>query len=462
MTPPGEERRAGGATTLRRVSAFTAACVLISNMIGTGIFGTTGFMAADLGSPWWILGLWAAGGLYALLGASAYGELGAAIPESGGEYVYLREAYGPLAGFLSGWTSLTIGFSAAIASAAHLFAGHIRELVLSLGAPGGTAAVPGGLPAVLGQIPVALAMVWALTLVHLIGVGAGGIVQRALTIVKVGALLLLASLGLASANGDWTHLTAPDLAVPFGAETLLVAFMFVTFSYSGWNAASYIAGEIRNPERDLPRAMLWGTSAVGALYVLLNVVYLYALPVSALAAPPIDLVGHKAAHALFGPGSGRWFTALLAVSLLGAASAMIWAGPRIYHAMAVDRVLPSWFAGEAARGGVPRRSIVLQSLWVSVLVVTGTFETLVLYATFVLVLFGALAVSAVFALRARRPEMERPYRTWGYPTVPALYLVLSAAILWAGLRIRTTESLLGLATVAAGIPFFHWWRRRGP
>lgn len=454
--PHGAER-AATPSTVGRVSTFTAACVLVSNMIGTGIFGTTGFMAADLGSPWWILGLWAAGGVYALLGASAYGELGAAMPRSGGEYIYIREAYGPLPGFLSGWTSLTIGFSAAIASAAHLFAGHFRELTVPLLAPAGD----GVAAAVLGQIPVALAMVWALTLVHLIGVGAGGFVQRVLTVVKVGALLLLASAGLASAGGDWSHLAAPDVEVSFGVGTLLVSFMFVTFSYSGWNGASYIAGEIRNPERNLPRAMLWGTVAVAALYVLLNVVYLYALPLSGLAAPPIDLVGHKAAHALFGSGSGRWFTALLAISILGAGSAMIWAGPRVYHAMALDRVFPRWFAARSERSGVPARSIVLQSVWVSVLVVTGTFETLVLYATFVLVLFGALAVAAVFALRIRRPEMKRPYRTWGYPVAPALYLLLSGAILWAALRIRPTESLLGLATVALGIPFFYWWRRRG-
>jgi len=419
-------------------------------MIGTGIFGTTGFMAADLGSPWWILGLWALGGVYALFGAFSYAELGAAIPRSGGEYVYLREAYGPIWGFLSGWTSLAIGFSAAIASAAHLFAGHARELLTPVLGEGSI---------FLSQIPLALAMLWALTAVHIIGLGAGGLLQRILTVLKVGAILALLGAGFASSNGDWAHLTAPDASPSFGIGTLLVSFMFVTFSFSGWNAASYIADEIDEPQRNLPRAMLLGTTTVAALYVALNVVYLYALPLSGLASDPIDLVGQKSAVTLLGSGAGQWFTALLTISIMGAASAMIWAGPRVYHAMATDGVLPAFFA-DKSKAGVPARSIVLQSLWTSVLVISGTFETLVLYASFVLIIFAALAVLSVFVLRAKRPELERPYRTWGYPVVPALYLALSAAICWAALTLQPTESFLGLLTVAAGVPVYLWMRRR--
>jgi len=446
---PGE----GRGRAVARVTGFTAACLLVSNMIGTGIFGTTGFMAADLGSPLWILLLWAAGGAYALLGAFSYGELGAAMPRSGGEYVYLREAYGALPGFLSGWTSFTIGFSAAIASAAHLFANHFRELVLPL-VPEGAAGSP-----LLHNAVLALGLVWALTGVHLLGLGASGFVQRLLTVVKVGALVFLVGAGLLFGSGSWSHLTNPDLARSFGLETLLVTFMFVTFSYSGWNASSYIAGELRDPSRNLPRAMIWGTVTVGALYLALNLVYLYALPVSALAADPVALVGHKSAAALFGPASGRWFTTLLTVSILGAASAMIWAGPRIYQAMARDGVFPRWFASASARN-VPARSMVLQSAWISLLVLTGTFEALVLYATFVLILFAGLAVSAVLVLRRTRPDLPRPYKAWGYPVAPVIYLLVSLLILWSALRLRPTESLLGLATVAAGIPFYFLWRRK--
>jgi APA family basic amino acid/polyamine antiporter len=206
--------------------------------------------------------------------------------------------------------------------------------------------------------------------------------------------------------------------------------------------------------------MIWGTLSVAILYVALNAVYLYAVPISVLASDPIDLVGHKAAIALFGPVSGRWFTVILAVSILGAASAMIWAGPRVYYAMARDRLFPRAFGDTDSRTGVPRNSIVLQSVWITILVVSGTFETLVLYATFVLVFFSALAVSAVIALRIRRPDLARPYRAWAYPWGQLVYVAVSAAILWAALDLRPTESLWGIATVAGGIPLYLWLKLR--
>lgn len=437
-----------------RVTAFTAACLLVSNMVGTGIFGTTGFMAADLGSPGIILALWLIGGVFALFGAFSYGELAAAFPRSGGEYIYIREAYGPLWGFLSGWTSLTIGFSAAIASSAHLFGDHVRALVPALNATGGGEATVVGIPFV------ELGMVWMLTLIHVAGVGAGGFAQRLLTVVKIGALIALVLLGVSFGAGDWQNLATTDVEVSFGLGTALVSFMFVTFSFTGWNAVTYIAGEVRTPQRTVPRSMVWGVLAVTALYVALNALYLYALPMSALASEPVDLVGHKTAWALFGPDAGRWFTLIVAVSIVGAASAMIWAGPRVYHAMAVDGLFPRAIGHTGSRTGVPRNAIVLQGVWITVLVLSGTFETLVLYATFVLIFFSALAVSSVFVLRLRRPDLPRPYRVWAYPWVPVAYVLLSFAILWAALQIRPAESLWGVATVAAGIPVYLWMKRR--
>lgn len=438
-----------------RVTAFTAACVLVSNMVGTGIFGTTGFMAADLGSPRIILALWVLGGVFALFGAFSYGELAAALPRSGGEYVYIREAYGPLWGFLSGWTSLTIGFSAAIASSAHLFADHLGELIPALMVVGGGEGPVSGIPFV------ELSMVWILTLIHTAGVGVGGLAQRMLTVLKIGGLVALVVLGISFGEGNWQNLSTTDVEVSFGLGTVLVAFMFVTFSYTGWNAVTYIAGEVRTPQRNVPRSMVWGVLLVTALYVALNAVYLYALPMSGLASEPVDLVGHKTAWALFGSDAGRWFTVLVAVSIVGAASAMIWAGPRVYHAMALDGVFPKAIARTAPSAGVPRNAIVLQGIWITVLVLSGTFETLVLYATFVLIFFSALAVSSVFVLRLRRPHLPRPYRVWAYPWVPAAYVALSFAILWAALQIRPTESLWGVATVAAGVPVYMWMSRRG-
>lgn len=439
----------------RRVTAFTAACVLVSNMIGTGIFGTTGFMAADLGRPWLILSLWAAGALFSLLGAFCYAELGASWPRAGGEYVYIREAYGRLPGFLSGWMSLSIGFSAAIATNAHLFADYLRQLFPVL-LPTSEA----GWQARLEQTyALELAMVWGLTAVHAAGVGPGGALQRALTIFKVAAMLLLIAAGLALGNGDWSHLGQSDPSVGVHLNTALVSFMFVTFSYSGWNAASYLAEEMVEPARNLPRAMIWGTLAVGALYLAMNVTYLYALPVAQLAADPIEPVGHKTATVLLGGETGRWFSALLGVSILGAASAMIWAGPRVYFAMARDGVFPAYFARTGAQSHAPVGSIVLQSAWVSVLVVTGSFEALVRYATFALIAFAGLAVAAVIVMRRRAPDHPRPYRVPGYPWTPVVFLIVSAAILVAALQLSPRESLLGVVTILAGIPLYFLWRR---
>ena len=233
----------------------------------------------------------------------------------------------------------------------------------------------------------------------------------------------------------------------------------MTFSYSGWNAIGYVAGELDRPARTLPRASLWGTAAVGGLYLALNALYLWALPIEELAADPVPPVAHKTAQALFGSQAGGWVSALLAVSIAGAASAMIWAGPRVYQAMAQDGVLPGTLARTSA-AGAPVRATLLQSAWVSVLVLSGTFESLVLYAGAVLIVFSALAVAAVPVLRRRRPDLERPYRARPWPLAPALYLAVSAALLWAAVQVRLEEAFWGLVTVAAGVPAYLLTRRR--
>jgi len=309
-------------------------------------------------------------------------------------------------------------------------------------------------------VAIGLAMVWGLTLVHVLGVGAGGFLQRVLTVIKVGCIVLLVVAGVAMGKGDWSRLATETPAVEFGVTTVLVSFLFVTFSYSGWNAASYIAGEMKDPGRSVPRAMIWGTVCVGVLYVALNAVYFYALPATGLATDPVEPVAQKSAVAMFGPAAARWVTGLLCVSILGAASAMIWAGPRVYYAMAQDRVFPRVFAATTVSSRSPARSIVLQSVWVSILVVTARFEQLLVYAGFVLMVFTSLAVVAVFVLRITRPELTRPYRVFPYPLVPVAYLAISIVVMWAALWLRPTESLWGVATVLAGVPLYFYWRWR--
>ncbi len=430
---------------MRKVGGFTAACLLVSNVIGSGIFTTTGFMARELGDPVLILFLWTLGALLALTGALSYSELGAALPEVGGEYVYIRRAYGPFVGFLSGWTSFTMGFGAAIAAAAVSFASYFLQ-VFPLGGKAGMVT-----PAL------ALLLVWALTGIHLLGVGPGGVLQQLLTVLKVGAILLLVLGALVFGGGSWEHFTAsaPGAAPRLG--TVLVSLIFVTYTYSGWNAAGYIAGEMVNPGRTIPRSMIWGTLFVGLVYMALNAVYFYALPVAALAKPPVLPVAEKVSVALFGPVAARLVALMLCFSIAGAASAMVWAGPRVYYAMARGGVFPALFS--ETRDGTPRRSILLQSVWVTLLVLSGTFEQLVVYSGVVLSTFSALAVGAVLVLRWQDPGLERPYRVPLYPWVPLFYIGVSAMIVVYAVIERPTESLLALATVLAGTPLYFLLRQ---
>ncbi len=445
---------AQSSSLVRRVTAYTAGCVIVSNMIGTGVFGTTGFMAKDLGNPTLILSLWLFGGIFSMLGAMCYSELGAAMPRAGGEYIYIREAYGSLLGFLSGWTSFVVGFSAAIALNAHLFAIHLCQLF----AP--ESALEDNASRHAWQVVIALGMVWGLTAIHVAGVALGGRVQQVLTVIKVGSIVLLVGGGLTLGNGNWNQFDSATSSTPFTIATVFTSFLFVTFSYSGWNAAGYIAGEIVEPKRSIPRASIWGCALVCLLYVSLNAIYFYALPVDLLSQEPIEPVAQKAAVAMFGPQAARWITTLLTISILGATSAMIWAGPRVYYAMARDGVFPRAFAKTRSKGGAPAFSIVLQSGWVSVLVIVGGFEQLALYASFVLILFTALAVSSVFILRRKNPEHSRPFSVRPYPLVPLIFLAVSLAIMWSALSIGLNAALLGIVTVLVGAPFFYYWKSR--
>ncbi len=425
-------------------------------MIGTGIYGTTGFMARDLGQPWLIMLVWTVGGVFAFLGALCYAELGTSMPRAGGEYVYIREAFGPLLGFLSGWTSLTIGFSAAIAANAHLFSLHIHGLYPVLA---DRADASDGIERLLyRRETIALVMVWALTVVHIAGVGVGGFAQRALTVLKVGALGLFVGTAVAFGSGSGTFSSGGSHAMP-GLSIVLVAFLFVSFSYSGYNAAGYIAGEMIEPRRSIPRATLGASLCVTALYLALNAVYLYALPIDQLAAAPIEPVAQKAGMVLFGPAVGRWITVLLSVSILGAVSAMIWAGPRVYHAMACDGVFPRFFSRTTKNTRSPAAAILLQSVWISVLILAGGFEELVLFAGFVLIVFTALSAGAVLILR-RRGSQKSAYRVRPYPLVPIAFLILSCVVMWGAISVRPAESLWGLVTVAVGVPFYFVLRKR--
>jgi APA family basic amino acid/polyamine antiporter len=434
-------------TLPRRIGWFTAGCVVIGNVVGTGIFTTTGFMARDLGHPGLILSIWLMGGLTALAGALAYSELGAAFPVAGGEYVYLRHAYGPFIGFLSGWTSFTIGFSAAIAAGAMSFAAYFNQL-FSLDDEQG-----------LPSMAVALAVLWAITACHLLGVEAGGFLQRALTLLNMGAVLALITAGLMIGEGDWAHLSLSDAQPAPSVGLCIVSLIFALYAYSGWNAAVYLAGEVTEPARTIPRALISGTLFVTLLYLLLNAFYFYALPVTELAKPPLLPVASKAVGALLGLDTAWFVTLILCLSIAGGTSAMVWAGPRVYYAMARDGLIPSYFYKASGAQGTPINAILLQSLWASVLILSGSFERLLIYSGTVITIFSALAVGAVLILRRTEPDLPRPYRTPLYPFVPVFFIVMSMVIVWNAVSERPLEAGLGLATVLAGTPLYLVWRR---
>lgn len=431
----------------RRIGWFTASCVLVSNIIGGGIFTTTGIMARDLGDPLLILLLWFLGALFAIGGAMIYGELGSRLPHAGGDYVYLRNAYGPLVAFLSGWTSFTIGFGAAVAASAISFSSYALRVVPLQDEQGWIAK---GL---------SLALLWSATVIHCRGIGAGGRLQLVLTTTKVVAIggLILGGLSATIGQGR-SPFTESDAQEPtLGAAA--IALVIVTYCYLGWNVAGYIAADIENPERTLPRIMIGGTAFVAVIYLLLNAVYLSALSIPELAREPIVPVAEKAAGVLWGPQSARLVAAILCLSIAGAVSAMTWAGPRVYWAMARDGMVHPWLAHLRPRNAVPARAIVFQSLWASLLIVSGTFEQLLVYSGLVLSLFMALTLSTIFRLRRANSAPSPQYYTPLYPLLPIILVSGAAALVISSVLERPMESLYGAATVLSGIPLYYYWKR---
>ncbi|HEU4503331.1 MAG TPA: amino acid permease [Nitrospira sp.] len=433
---------------IHTIGWFTASCLLISNIIGGGIFTTTGLMARELGDPMLILSLWSLGGFFAIGGAMVYGELGSRLPHAGGDYVYLREAYGPLVAFLSGWTSFTIGFGAAVAASAISFSAYAFRIFPVMDDSGWRAK---GL---------SLALLWLVTLVHCRGLAGGGRLQRMITSTKVLAIGVLILGGLSASAAQWDWLSNRQPLEPPKAGSVAVALVIVIYCYLGWNVAGFIATEIDDPRRTVPRVMIGGTAFVTIIYVLLNLVYLSALSIAGLTEEPIVPVAEKSAAALWGPSSGHLVAALLCLSIAGAVSAMTWAGPRVYWAMAQDGVITPWLAHRHPETGVPTRAILFQTLWASALIISGTFEQLVIYSGLMLALFMGLTLSAIFPLRARSQGSLPAYRSPWYPVLPALLVLGAMLVVGSSLMQRPFEALYGAVTVLGGLPFYFYWKPR--
>lgn len=442
----------------RRLTAYDAAAVVVSNVIGSGILFMPAIVAGMVGNPTAMLAVWLGGGVLAFAGAMAYAELAALRPRSGGEYPHLREAFGPLAAFLTGWTSFVAGFSGAIAATAVGLSGFLGRFFPAAGDPTPWASLPLG-PVTLSlsaQNVVALTAIAGLSLVHILGIGPGRLVQNALALVKVLALLVFVAAGLSVGHGSTAHFTGGS---PWVASGMLLALIPVMFSYSGWNAAAYLAEEIKDPTRNVPKALAYGTIVVVVVYVAMNVVYLYALDVQAMAAVRIRIVD-AAAEVLFGPRVADVLTLVSIFIVLGSISANIFAGPRVYYAMARDGLFLRAAARVNPRTHTPAFAIAAQAVWSGILVLSGTFERLVTYTGFAVVLFAGITVLSLFVLRHREPDAPRPFRAIGYPVAPGLFVVASAAMVINAIWREPLPSLGGMAILAAGIPVYWLFQRR--
>jgi APA family basic amino acid/polyamine antiporter len=436
----------------RHVSLRSGTLLVLANIIGAGIFTTTGYQAADLGNPGFIFLLWFLGGLLAICGALCYAELGAAMPHDGGEYVYLRHTYGGLLGFMSAFVSLFAGFSAPIASAAKGFSRYLSYWFPSLSDP----------PVVLGVIDtsdcVAIAIVWLLIAIQMRGSDIGLRFSDGLTFFKVLGILGIIVAAAAIGQGDiagFTSVSATyeqlDNSELFSA--MATSLIFVMFCYSGWNASAYIAGEFKNPQRDLPPSLIIGTGLVMALYLGINAVYFYGASVDEMAG--VAEVGLVAAKNLFGPVGVNLVTVVLCASLLASATAMTIVGPRVSIALGRDYKAFRFLSVIRGSRGVPANALILQGLVTSIIIVSGRIDQIMQYAGFTLALFASLAVSCVIVLRIRSPDMPRPFRTWGYPLTPILFLSVSGWMMFWAFQGRPVESTLGLLTAAlGGVVFF--------
>lgn len=445
---------------VRGLGTWDGALLTVGSIVGTGIFLTTSDMARVLPHPGLILAVWIAGGLLTLAGALTYGELGAMYPRAGGMYHYLREAYGPLWGFLFGWAAFLVIMSGGMAALGVAFGEYLGSflpffstghVLLAVPIGGWTWTVSGG------QLAAALAIL-VLTGINHLGLKEGAGIQNALTVLKIGSIALFALLGLfGPAPAAPSLLSSP--AVQGGLLTAFgVAMIAALWTYDGWYGLTASAGELRDPGRSLPRGLILGTLLVMVLYFLLNLVYVRTLSVPAMAEAP--RIGEAAAQALFGPTGARLVSLAVLVSTFGCLSATILYSSRIYLPMAEDGVFFRSLAEIHPRHRTPVRSLWAQTAWALLLTLSGTYEQLYTYVIFVSVLFHAATAAAVFVLRRSRPDHPRPYRTWGYPVVPALFILACLLLIGNTLSERPVESLLGLGLLVLGLPAYLWFRKR--
>lgn len=430
------DRESPGAQRPRRSIGFYTACaIVIANIIGTGVFTSLGFQLPDIHSGFALLMLWIVGGIAALCGALSYGELSAALPRSGGEYHFLSRIYHPALGFMAGIVSATVGFAAPIALAAMAFGKYFHG-VFAFGSP----------------VVLSFAIVWLVALFHLGNLKVGSVFQNLWTLVKLLLIGGLIAAGfLVDVKQPISFLPSGDDAMSIFGRPFAVALVYVMYSYSGWNAASYITGEIKQPEKNVPRSLLFGTLVVIVTYTALNAVFLMTTPAQEMTGQlEVGLIAGK--H-IFGENGGRIVGGIICIGLISAISSMTWIGPRVTMSMGEDNPLIRFLARKN-RAGIPFNAILLQLVIVNLLLLTRSFEGVVKYIGFALLFCSLLTVIGVMVLRQTRPDLPRPYKVWAYPLPPLIFSAITIWMMIYLLRSNPTESLAGLATMAAGLVLY--------
>jgi basic amino acid/polyamine antiporter, APA family len=446
-----------------------AIALVVGSMIGSGIFIAPSIMAGYIQSPGWIILLWAVAGVFTIAGAISCAELAAAMPKSGGQYVFLREAYSKLLGFLYGWAVLLViqtGFIAAVAVAFAKYLGvfipSISEQVILFSANAGTFTFNFNSAQFVGIISIIL-----LTAVNCLGVKAGNTIQKVFTFLKIFAVLLLIILGFALTKGSLSNFkpmfdpVIPETVTIGLFAALAVAMSKALFAYDAWYTVTFASGEIQNPARNLPKALIYGTLITMLVYIAANIVYFYIVPAAEAAGIQDNRIAATAAQAIFGGAGLAFIAAAIMISTFGCNNGLVLGGARVYYAMAKDKLFFKKFGDVHSQFRTPVNALVLQGIWAIVLTVSGSYSDLLTYITFASVLFNVLTVFAVFIMRKKAPDMPRPYKVAGYPFVPIFYIIIGITFLIYVFQGDPVNSLKGLALILLGVPIYFFLFKGG-
>ena len=449
-------------TLLRGLSLLDSVLLLVSGIIGSSIFLTAKDIAGPLPQPILFLLVWVLGGLVSLLGCVAFAELGSMFPDSGGQYVYLREAYGDLVAFLYGWMLFSVANGGSIAALAVASAAYMGEIVPLISQQHVVFSAL-GLTLTRAHL-VGLVLIAVLTYVNVVGLRWGALLQNVSTWTKFTAMASFVVLGLALGKGHWGNFSPQSSATlglgpaPF-VSAMGVALIAVFWAYDGWVYITWVAGEVKEPRRNVPLAMVLGIIVVGVIYIAMNVTYLYSMPVGDIAQH--ETIAHAAAAALFSPRAARWLSAMIAISCFSAAATCTLSGARVYLAMAQDGVFFKRMAAIHPEWRTPAFSLIGQGIWAGILTLSGRYDQLYTYVIYGMVLSYTLTVIGLFILRWKRPEIPRPYRCAGYPWAPAIYVLIGTTWTLNTIITRPAEAFWGTALVLVGVPGYLYWKRKG-